>query len=185
MENEIHSLDNRISMLEQRINPPIIVPQPASCANFGAMQGNVWTEEFFNLPVGASITTLEVKEYQRGGDNVRIKLYADDSSGGYPSTLLGESGSIPVPAGGPGKLINFTFTTPVAVPSDNRVWAGIETDTSALNLCFYKASGNLGYVSHTYGSGPSPFGTFTSYTPSPLWEQLFYTATPRGNKLNP
>src|SRR5207249_3018915 len=54
------------------------------------------------------------------------------------------------------------------VPASGNVWLALETDGTSLSTCYTSvASGTSKTVAHTYGTGPSPFGTIVSGTIAP------------------
>lgn len=139
--------------------------------------GGVNVEKFTALPAGSHISKFGLKMVTAAG-NVRAKIY-DDSNGGLPGNLLGESASIAA-VGAP--LQNFTLDA--VIPSDGVVWAGFETDSGSLDLDWSPSAG-IGlrqFVSHVYGPGPNPFGTATS-NDSPAWSQITYSVSTTGVRV--
>jgi len=119
--------------------------------------------KFSGLTPGDKISQMSLDIVTAIG-NVRIKAY--DEVAGEPTNLLGQSGSLSV--GGTGQQ-SFIFTSPIIIPSNGIVWVGFEQDSATLNIKFgSSSSGSRKQVSHTYGTGPNPFGTATDLT-SPFW----------------
>lgn len=117
--------------------------------------------------------------YTEPTPHVRIKAYQDDGGSGFPGTLLGESGSQVISGTG---LQNFTLGA--TVPANGNIWVGWEGDNSITSINYHSAGcGGFGACTygstHTYGSGPSPFGANpTGDTLHVFYEKIFYTNTP-------
>lgn len=112
--------------------------------------------------------------------HIRIKIYQDNGVSNTPSTLLGETDSVQVT--GIGK-VNFTISPAVTVPATGRVWVGFEQDSQNLDL-YVKNTAPVTVLytptpPHTYGTGPSPFGTATKVSAQGFWNQLTYQTSPK------
>ena len=105
------------------------------------------------------------------GVQVRAKVYQDNGVGGGPSTLLGESNAINVNTTG---LNAFPLISPANIPTSKNVWAGFETNSSSLSINT-TGSSTFDYTNHTFGAGPSPFGTISQFASS-FWGELVYNA---------
>ena len=110
---------------------------------------------------------------------IRVKVYQDNNGTGGPSTLLGQSGEILVNG------INLqNFTVSATIPASGNVFVGFETNSSLLNL---KESNGVSYryfVTHTFGSGPSPFGVPTKTDFSVQWSQITYNLSDKIVTIN-
>jgi len=107
---------------------------------------------FTNLTPGSTIDSVAMKIENPSG-NIRYKVYLDDGAGGDPSTLLGQTNSIPAQAG----TVYNSLNSPVTVPSSGTIWVGFEPDSSAMSA--YYDTGTRKYILHTFGDGPDPFGS--------------------------
>jgi len=95
-------------------------------------------------------------------NNIRLKVYQDDGASGAPSTLLAQTGSTAVSATG---WMDIALTSSFNVPASGNVWLAVETDGASFSTCFQTVgSGVAKKVAHTYGTGPSPFGTAVAST---------------------
>jgi hypothetical protein len=121
--------------------------------------GNVYVQKLTGLTPGSSFNTVSLNIQTTAG-YVRVKVYQDNGAGGGPYTLLANSTTLQV--GGTGWQ-NFTLTAPGTVPASGNVWIGFEGNSGT--TAYYKdTTTTQDYVTHTYGSGPSPFGTISSQT---------------------
>jgi hypothetical protein len=129
----------------------------------------------FGTASSSTSTPWEKVTWTTGNGNIRVKIYDDTGSGscgiGCPGALLGESGSLPITTTG---LQNFTVSA--TVPGDGVVWGSFETDNIHLGIKGDPVTGGTRYVIHTYGSGPSPFGTVTSSITGQMAMKIYYSA---------
>lgn len=116
--------------------------------------------------------------YTGGVPTVRIKIYQDDNGTGGPSTLLGQSAP---------QLISTTgqqnFSISAVVPASGNIFAGFETNSTALDL-YETITFGMYFVTHSFGTGPSPFGTAHESGSSP-WMQVTYSSISPVINLNP
>jgi len=122
--------------------------------------GFVVAYQFKNLQPGDFIDSFDLDVITAAG-NIRIKIYGDNND--TPNILLGESNSLSVSGTG---LQNFRMEKQVEVPSDGIIWCAFETDTTTLDLVAQTGlpAGTRQNITHTYGTGPDPFGSATSGT---------------------
>lgn len=139
--------------------------------------GGVNVEKFTSLPPGYHITKFGLAVFTPAG-NVRAKIY-DDSNGGLPGNLLGESSSVAVVS-----TPYQNFTLDAVIPSDGVVWAGFEADSASLDLDWTSGAGAglRQFVSHVYGPGPNPYGANTPNN-SPAWSQITYSVPNTGVRV--
>jgi len=129
--------------------------------------GTLYASKFTGLTIGDKIkqVTINYTENPPTAFDIRVKAY-DDSSGS-PNNLLGETGVISIP-----KKLYFeraihviNFPTPITVPSSGIVWIAFETSVAkTMYLKNGETSGTTKTVTHTFGSGPNPFGSPTNQT---------------------
>lgn len=124
-------------------------PNPCSCGIGFAT--DFWTQVTYTVP----------------DPNVRVKIYTDSSG---PTTLLAQSNSLPLTGIGIQK-IPITLT----IPGSGNVWAGFETDSSALVLKSTAGIGNTqtNNTGHTYGNGPDPCGCPNGFA-SDFWAAIVF-----------
>ena len=127
--------------------------------------GNVYVEKF-SIPVGAKISYFSIDAPFTPGGSLRVKVYQDNGTGGGPGTLLGESGAQRIALTG---YQNYSISATADSPN---TWVGFETNSSA--ACIYEGSGSGDVVSHTFGSGPNPFGVISG-TSTAYGEIIYYT----------
>jgi hypothetical protein len=127
---------------------------------------NLWVSPIIASASGV-LQTIGVN-MQTAGGNIRLKLYAD--SGGVPGTLLCETNSTACAVG----WNDIAPTTLPSIVATTKYWLGVETDN--VNPAYYYAgtSGDY-YIAHTYGAGPSPYGSGTSIAVT-LNMRMTYTA---------
>lgn len=128
----------------------------------------------FGTPTAQTAGPVETLTYVVNAAVVRVKVYQDDGSGGQPSTLLGESNSVILNSTG---IQSIPLISDATIPASGNVWAGFEINCSATIFLMGSGlpSGSSYSTSHTYGTGPSPFGTGTAQTTAP-WGQIAYDA---------
>lgn len=109
---------------------------------------------------GNTITINDVIiEVKTADGNIRVKIYGDTA--GDPDTLLGESNSTMATAG----VMKISLIAGANIPAGGLFWVAIETDSATFELrTSIEASGNAKTVVHTYGTGPTPFGSVTNST---------------------
>ena len=105
------------------------------------------------LNPGASITDVAISIYSNFAGNVRIKVY--DRAGGVPTTLLGQTNSTALSSNG---FNEIPLTSPATVPSGGEVYLAIEFDSNTPHPEGITGITNAKRVTHTYGTGPDPFG---------------------------
>jgi hypothetical protein len=97
-----------------------------------------------------------------GTQKVKAVIYAD--SGGNPGARLGVSNEVTINAKQTWGWVNFTFSSPVAIPAGTvwiGYWAGSKNDLTQLR--YDPVASDLRYNTNTYGSTPSnPFGAATA-----------------------
>lgn len=130
----------------------------------GAWNGAVFATKLTGLTPGAPFNAVEMKISTSAG-NIRVKVYADDGAAGDPSTLLGESSSVAA-VGSAGAIQIILLTSSAVVPASGNVWCAFECDSASLSIYYTGglANGITKYILHTFGAGPSPFGTVTNTT---------------------
>lgn len=130
--------------------------------------GTLRAVKFSGLQRGLFIDSFDIKINTASG-NIRAKIYGDSTN--KPDQFLGESESITSILGN----LNLRFLKMVEIPQDGIIWVAIENDNSSLDvdLSTGQTSGTLYSITHTYGSGPDPFGAGTAGT-SPFWAKLHY-----------
>jgi len=117
---------------------------------------------FTNLTPGNTIDSVAINIGNPSG-NIRYKVYQDDGVGGNPSTLLGQTNSIPAQAG----TIFNSLNSPAIIPPSGTVWVGFETDSSAMSAFF--DTGTRKFRLHTFGDGPDPFGSTVGTSSFETW----------------
>jgi hypothetical protein len=132
-----------------------------------AFNAYVWVSSIIASASGV-LATIGVN-MQAAGGNIRLKLYAD--SGGVPGTLLCETNSTVAAVG----WNDIAPTTLPSIVASTKYWLGVETDNA--NPAYYYTAGIGGahYIGHTYGTGPSPFGSGSNLTAT-LNMRMTYTA---------
>ena len=125
-------------------------------------KGYVQLVEITNLTPGSQIDAVAINVFNPAG-NIRYKVYQDDGAAGNPSTLLGQTNSIPAQVG----TVYNSLNTPVIVPSSGTVWVGFETDSSTLSASY--GTDTKKYMIHAYGNGPAPFSTSVNTNTYALW----------------
>jgi len=131
-------------------------------------KGYVHLVEFTNLTPGNTIDAIAIKIDNPSG-NIRYKVYQDDGAAGNPSTLLGQTNSIPVVQG----TVYNSLNSPVIVPSSGTVWVGFETDSSDMSA-YYGSETNKRTL-HAFGDGPDPFGTTLQTNNLAFWAGIEIT----------
>ncbi|HJU13652.1 MAG TPA: discoidin domain-containing protein [Candidatus Nitrosotalea sp.] len=121
--------------------------------------GTLYAWEITGLTSGQTIRKVGVNVNAAAGD-IRMKIYKDDGSGGGPGTLLGETNSTTPGATG---WLDIPLISPCTVPTSGNVWVAIEADSTSFGAKMNNG-GTMKTTSHTYGTGPSPFGTISSGT---------------------
>lgn len=122
------------------------------------------TQKVTGLQAGRKYSAIGVQVFTVG-NNVRMKVYQDDGASGGPSTLLAQTNSIVVTAG----WLDAVLTTTFSVPASGNIWLAIESDGTTFSVCDKSVTSGLAKtVAHTYGTGPSPFGTIGAGTVAPF-----------------
>ena len=65
------------------------------------------------------------------------------------------------------------MNSPVTVPASGTVWVGFETDSSTMSV--YYGSGDKKHIAHTFGAGPSPFGSTLGENSFAMWTGIQIT----------
>jgi hypothetical protein len=98
-----------------------------------------------------------------GSEKVRAIIYAD--SGGNPGARLGVSNEVTINAGRAWGWVDFTFSSPVAIPA-GPIWLGYfggGTRGNLIQMRFDQIVGDLRFNKDTYGTTSSnPFGAATA-----------------------
>lgn len=131
----------------------------STALNVGAGNANCRACKVTGLTAGDLINSVEFN-IQTAVGNGRLKVYQDDGASGAPSTLLAESGSFALATGW-----NVQTMTNCSVPASGNVWVAFEFDTDG-SFFYYAAgaAGDMKFVAHTFGTGPSPFGAISDST---------------------
>ena len=118
-----------------------------------SITGQVFTGTKITGLIGNNpFTSVGINFFANAG-NVRVKVYADDGVGNAPGALLAESGSTLI-AGTGFQDIPITGN----IPANGIVYIAFEVN-NAVSSVYENNSGTQYNAFHTYGAGPSPFGS--------------------------
>lgn len=106
--------------------------------------------------------------YKADSTLYRVKIYANDGGAGAAGTLLGETAAIQVTHTG---LKNFTLNTNTT--SFTNVYTAFESNNTEIKLRQYNGGGGNFQVTHTFGSGPNPFGA-GGFFAGTFWSKVYY-----------